>query len=95
MRPPTAEYSPSVFSRTTMKSMSASVRLASGERAPGISLHGRTEAYWSKPRRIGISSPQSETWSGTPGQPTAPSRMLSCSRNWSSPSAGIIAPVLA
>ena len=72
--------------------MSFSVRPASGVRAPGISLQGRTLAYWSKPRRIGISRPQSEMWSGTPGQPTAPRNTASCWRSWSSPSSGIIAP---
>ncbi len=74
--------------------MSRSVRLASGVRTPGSSLQGRRLTYWSKPRRIGINRPQSETWSGTPGQPTAPSRMLSLSRSRSSPSSGIMRPVL-
>ena len=45
IRPPTEEYSPSVFSRTTKKSMSASVRPASGVRTPGISLQGRKLTY--------------------------------------------------
>ena len=73
--------------------MSASVRPASGVRTPGISLHGRRFTYWSKPRRIGISRPHSEMWSGTSGQPTAPSRIESDCASCSSPSAGIIAPV--
>ena len=45
MRPPTDEYSPSVFSRTTTKSMSPGLRLASGDGMPGISLHGRRLMY--------------------------------------------------
>ena len=73
MRPPTDEYSPSVFSRTTTKSMSPGLRLASGEGIPGISLHGRMLTYWSKWRRNRMSEPHSDTWSGTvAGQPTAP-----------------------
>lgn len=39
-----------------------------------------------------MSSPHSDTWSGTPGQPTAPSRTESKARNVSSASAGIMAP---
>ena len=73
--------------------MSASVRSASGVRTPGISLQGRRFTYWSKPRRIGISRPHSEMWSGTSGQPTAPSRIESDCASCSMPSAGIIAPV--
>ncbi len=61
MRPPTDEYSPSVFSRTTTKSMSPGLRLASGDGMPGISRHGRRLTYWSKWRRHWISEPQSET----------------------------------
>ena len=61
MRPPTDEYSPSVFSRTTTKSISPGFRLASGDGMPGISLHGRMFTYWSKPRRNWISEPHSET----------------------------------
>ena len=41
MRPPISEYSPSTFSRTTTKSMSAPVRFASGESMPGIRRTGR------------------------------------------------------
>ena len=93
MRPPTEEYSPSVFSRTTKKSISAGVRFASGVRAPGMRRQGRRLTYWSNTRRIGMSRPQSETWSGTPGQPTAPRKMLSLSRSRSSPSSGIMRPV--
>ena len=73
IRPPTDEYSPSVFSRTTTKSMSPGLRFASGLGMPGIRRHGRRFTYWSKRRRNWISEPQSDTWSGTvAGQPTAP-----------------------
>ena len=51
MRPPTLEYSPSVFSRTTTKSMSPGSRPASGLRTPGIRRQGRRFTYWSKVRR--------------------------------------------
>ena len=61
MRPPTDEYSPSVFSRTTTKSMSPGLRLASGDGMPGISRHGRRLTYWSKRRRNWISEPHSDT----------------------------------
>ncbi len=93
MRPPTDEYSPSVFSRTTTKSMSPGARLASGDGMPGISRHGRRLTYWSKPRRHGISEPHSETWSGTvAGQPTAPKKIASKSLSWSNQSSGIMRP---
>ena len=45
------EYSPSVFSRTTKKSMSPGLRPASGERTPGIRRTGRRFTYWSNSRR--------------------------------------------
>ena len=68
-----AEYSPSVFSRTTQKSMSPGLRLASGQGTPGISRTGRRLMYWSNSRRNRISEPHSEMWSGTrSGMPTAP-----------------------
>jgi hypothetical protein len=51
MRPPMDEYSPSVFSRTTQKSMSPGLRPASGEGTPGISRTGRRLTYWSNSRR--------------------------------------------
>ena len=47
---------------------------------PRKSLTGRRFTYCSKARRMGIKSPQSETWSGTPGSPTAPRKMASESR---------------
>ena len=75
IRPPTSEYSPSTFSRTTTMSISASP--ASGPGTPGICRIGRRARYWSKVRRIGISSPHSEMWSGTPGAPTAPRKIAS------------------
>ena len=45
MRPPTEEYSPSVFSRTTTKSTSPGALFASGLGMPGISRHGRRFTY--------------------------------------------------
>jgi hypothetical protein len=60
LRPPIEEYSPSLFSRTTMKSMSPGFRSASGDRIPGISRTGRMLAYCSKLRRSLIRRPQSE-----------------------------------
>ena len=65
---------------------------ASGHSTPSNSRTGRRLTYWSKARRIGISRPQSETWSGTLGQPTAPRKMASNGRRRSSPSSGIIRP---
>ena len=56
---------------------------------------GRRFTYCRKPRRIGMSSPQSETWSGTPGKPTAPRKIASCRRIDSRPSFGIISPCFA
>jgi len=70
MRPPESEYSPSVFSRTTVKSRVPG--RASGLWTPRRSRTGRRLTYWSKPRRMGRRSPHRETWSGTVGQPTAP-----------------------
>ena len=60
MRPPTEEYSPSVFSRTTQKSISPGLRLASGDGTPGISRTGRRLTYWSNSRRNLISEPHNE-----------------------------------
>ena len=45
MRPPISEYSPSVFSRTTTKSISSGVRPASGDASPGNSRTGRRLTY--------------------------------------------------
>ena len=45
IRPPTDEYSPSVFSRTTRKSISPGRRPASGHGTPGISRTGRRLTY--------------------------------------------------
>src|SRR5439155_8765799 len=57
----TLEYSPSVFSRTTKKSMSPGLRSASGVRMPGMRRQGRRLTYWSNSRRNLISMPHSET----------------------------------
>ena len=93
IRPPTDEYSPSVFSRTTTKSISPGSRPASGEGTPGISRTGRSPTYWSYARRNSRIEPHSETWSGTlSGQPTAPKRIASQSPTWSRQSSGIIRP---
>ena len=93
MRPPIAEYSPSVFSRTTQKSMSPGLRPASGDGTPGISRTGRRLTYWSNSRRNRMSEPHSEMWSGTlAGQPTAPKKMASCLPIRSFQSSGIILP---
>jgi hypothetical protein len=61
IRPPTLEYSPSVFSRITKKSMSPGLRSASGVRMPGMRRHGRRLTYWSKSRRNLMSEPHSDT----------------------------------
>ena len=96
MRPPIAEYSPSVFSRTTQKSMSPGLRPASGDGTPGISRTGRRLTYWSNSRRNRISEPHSEMWSGTlAGQPTAPKKIASCLPICSFQSSGIMRPCLA
>jgi hypothetical protein len=89
-RPPTCEYSPSTFSRTTTRSKSCAAR--SGDSTPSNTRTGRRFTYWRNVRRMGISRPHSDTWSGTSGAPTAPSRIASAERTRSSPSAGIIAP---
>jgi hypothetical protein len=47
MRPPIEEYSPSLFSRTTQKSISPTLRFASGHFMPGMSRTGRRFTYWS------------------------------------------------
>ncbi len=95
MRPPIEEYSPSLFSRTTQKSMSPGLRPASGLFTPGMSRTGRRFTYCWNSRRMGTRSPHSETWSGTPGKPTAPRKIASWPRIWSSPSSGIMWPCFA
>ena len=93
MRPPVLEYSPSVFSRTTKKSMSPGLRLASGQATPGISRTGRKLTYWSNSRRNSTSEPHSETWSGTlEGQPTAPKKIASWPPICAFQSSGIMRP---
>ena len=89
-RPPTSLYSPSTFSRTTTKSASSAARretlhtLEHPDRAQVDVLAKRAPDQDKQAHR--------ETWSGTPGQPTAPSRIASNPRSVSIPSAGIIAP---
>ena len=61
---------------------------------PFIIRTGRRFTYWCIERRIGISNPHSDTWSGTPGKPTAPRKIASAAFNRSSPSSGISLPVL-
>ena len=98
MRPPTLEYSPSVFSRTISMSMSPGFsgwpwRSTSGERMPGMSRAGRRFTYWSNSRRNFSSEPHSDTWSGRiAGQPMAPKKMASWPPMRSFQSAGIISP---
>ena len=91
-RPPTSLYSPSLFSRTITRSMGRFAPSAKGLVTPSKERTGRRLTYWPNARRIGISRPHRETWSGTPGQPTAPSSTASYRRKVSSPSAGINAP---
>ena len=55
-------------------------RRPAGSVTPSNERTGRRLTYCSNARRIGISRPHSETWSGTPGRPTAPSRTASYSR---------------
>ena len=52
------------------------VRRRAGSVRPAERI-GRRLTYWSNARRIGISRPQSDTWSGTPGAPTAPRKIAS------------------
>ena len=93
IRPPMLEYSPSVFSRTIIMSMSPGSRPASGERTPGISRAGRRLTKRSNSRRNLISEPQSETWSGIfAGQPTAPKKIASWPPICSFQSSGIMLP---
>src|SRR5699024_7027515 len=93
MRPPTDEYSPSVFSRTTQKSTSPGSRPASGLGTPLSSLTGRRFTYWSNTRRNWRSDPHRLTWSGTTsGQPTAPKKIASTLSSLLAQSSGIITP---
>ena len=94
-RPPIAEYSPSEFSRTMTSSSSSAFRPASTDVVPGSSRTGRRLTYCWNARRSGISRPHSETWSGTPGKPTAPSRIPSNAESCETPSSGIIDPACA
>ena len=75
--------------------MSLDVRPLSGDSTPLSKRTGRRFTYCSKWRRIGINRPHSETWSGTPGKPTAPRKMASWPPMVSMPSVGIIVPLRA
>ena len=87
------EYSPSVFSRTTKKSISPGFLPASGDFTPGIRRTGRRFTYWSNSRRNWISEPHSEMWSGRiDGMPTAPKKIASWLPIWVFQSSGIILP---
>ena len=78
-----------------MKSMLPASRFSRGESMPGIRRTGRMLAYCWNSRRILMSRPQSETWSGTDrGRPTAPRNMASWPLICSSPSSGIMRPCL-
>src|SRR5918993_4156420 len=98
MRPPIDEYSPSVFSRTTTKSIAPGghgipLRSTSGDRIPGINLHGRKLTYWSNSRLNLISEPHSDTWSGTvAGQPHAPKKIASAPSSRDFQLLGIMSP---
>ena len=60
-RPPTCEYSPSLFSRTIHMSMPwRAIASLTGGVTPGSSRTGRSEMYCWNWRRIGISSPHRE-----------------------------------
>ena len=76
-RPPISEYSPSLFSRTITMSTSSGATSRRGDGMPGHSRIGRRFTYWRNARRIGISRPHSEMWSGTSGRPTAPRKIAS------------------
>ena len=71
-RPPWPAYSPSEFSRTITQSSSLPETLRSGLVIPGRMRVGRTLAYWSSGWQMARRRPQSVTWSGTSGAPTAP-----------------------
>ncbi len=91
-RPPTPEYSPSLFSRTITQSRSSRRQRFSGASMPGRMRVGRTLAYWSRPWQILRRKPQSVTWSGMCGSPAEPNRIASLSRSASRPFVGIISP---
>ena len=65
-----------------------------GDTMPDSTRTGRRLTYWANLRRMGMRRPHSETWSGTPGKPTAPRKMASNSARRSRPSGGIIQPSL-
>src|SRR5712692_9696666 len=91
--PPTPAYSPSVFSRITIKRMSRSVRSRSGVKRASSSSVGRALTNRSslkrRPRRMSAAC----RFQGTRGSPSAPSRIASNSlRNISTAPAGSVTP---
>src|SRR5712691_1349544 len=91
--PPTPAYSPSVFSRITIKRMSRSVRSRSGVKRASSSSVGRALTNRSslkrRPRRISAAC----RFQGMRGSPSAPSRIASNSlRNISTAPAGSVTP---
>ncbi len=91
--PPTWLYSPSLFSRTITRSIGRFSASARGLVTPANERTGRRLTYWLNARRIGMSRPHRETWSGTPAHPTAPRSTASYARSVSRPSGGMRAPV--
>src|SRR4051794_28177013 len=89
--PPLPTYGPSVPSR--MQSMSIEPGSASGLVTPSYSFAGRRFTWWSSSKRSRSSSPRSRMPGGTPGSPTAPSRIASCWRSSSSTVSGSSSPV--
>src|SRR5450631_546067 len=73
--------------------MSAGPTFASGLVTPGKSFTGRRLTKWSSSNRRRSSRPRSSTPLGTPGSPTAPSRIASWSRSSSSTESGNVSPV--
>src|SRR3954447_19154564 len=74
-------------------SMSLGATSARGVFTPGYSLTGRRLTACSKANRSFSSRPRSRTPDGTPGSPTAPSRIASCPRSSSSTLSGSVSPV--
>jgi len=73
-----------------MMTQSISSPFFNREDIPGRTREGLTLAYWSKPWQIGSRRPQSETWSGTSGAPTAPKKIAWNFFSCSSPPSGIL-----
>ncbi len=70
--PPMPVYRPSVFSRTTTKSISLGSLSFSGVQTPGYSRTGRRLMYWSSSKRVRSSKPFSRMPGAILGCPTAP-----------------------